>query len=119
MTATPANYGSTSERGNIVDPEGDREDDAEVAYKPDLELERRMTASDIVKDPIIRKILVSYIFLAVVTVSIDAVWVLWLYMPISKGGVGFTVRRPHLSLCKMAPETPPNRRLKSASSCPL
>jgi hypothetical protein len=50
-----------------------------------------MTASEILADDFIRRVLVSYVFLAIVTVSIDVLLVLWLYMPVTKGGVGFAV----------------------------
>ncbi|CAE6466404.1 unnamed protein product [Rhizoctonia solani] len=39
---------------------------------------------------IIRQVLVSYGFIAFVTVSINAVLVLWLYTPVSAGGIGFS-----------------------------
>ncbi|KIO22466.1 hypothetical protein M407DRAFT_28044 [Tulasnella calospora MUT 4182] len=84
ITATPTNYGAISGgRDTLIQAE-------EEQPKPDSTIDHRMTASEIIRDPIIRGVLASYIFLALVTVSIDAVWVLWLYMPIAKGGVGFT-----------------------------
>lgn len=43
------------------------------------------------RTPAVRKVLVSYAFMALVTVSVHAVFVLWLYTPISAGGVGFSV----------------------------
>ncbi|KAG8975286.1 hypothetical protein FRC05_006229 [Tulasnella sp. 425] len=83
VTATQMGYGSTSSSHNVPQAE-------EEQAKPDSTVERRMTALEIVRDPIIRRILVSYVFLALVTTSIEAVWILWLYMPIAKGGVGFS-----------------------------
>lgn len=50
-----------------------------------------MSAKEIFADTIIRRILVSYVFFALVTVSIHVVIVLWLYMPVDQGGCGFTV----------------------------
>ncbi|KAG8950368.1 hypothetical protein FRC04_007810 [Tulasnella sp. 424] len=60
VTATQTGYGSTSNGNPVLQAE-------EEQAKPDPTMERPL-----------------------VTVSIDAVWVLWLYMPIAKGGVGFT-----------------------------
>ncbi|KAG9047839.1 hypothetical protein FS837_001374 [Tulasnella sp. UAMH 9824] len=82
--STPTNYGSISDaRDTVLQSE-------EEQRKPNPRIDQPITALEIVRDPIIRRVLVSYIFLALVTVSIHAVWVLWLYMPIAKGGVGFT-----------------------------
>lgn len=50
-----------------------------------------MTVRQILSDKIIQRILVSYVFLALVTSSSDAILPLWLYMPLDKGGIGFTV----------------------------
>lgn len=50
-----------------------------------------MTVREIVADPIIRSILISYLFLATVTVSLDALLPLWLFTAVERGGLGFTV----------------------------
>ncbi|KAG8914587.1 oxidation resistance protein 1 [Tulasnella sp. 417] len=84
VTVNPTNYGTISENRDTLLQANEEQS------KPDSMKDQRMTAPEIIRDPIIRRILVSYTFLALVTVSIDAVWVLWLYMPIAKGGVGFT-----------------------------
>ncbi|CAE6442456.1 unnamed protein product [Rhizoctonia solani] len=47
------------------------------------------SVKEIMRISSIRKILVSYGFMAYVTVSINAVLVLWLYTPVSAGGIGF------------------------------
>ncbi|KAJ1299323.1 hypothetical protein OPQ81_011041 [Rhizoctonia solani] len=44
---------------------------------------------EIMRIPYLRKILVSYGFMAYVTMAINAVMVLWLYTPVKIGGVGF------------------------------
>ncbi|GAB1520632.1 hypothetical protein RhiTH_003714 [Rhizoctonia solani] len=49
------------------------------------------TVKEMMGIPSIRKILISYGFMAYVTVSINAVLVLWLYTPAKSGGVGFSV----------------------------
>ncbi|KAF8746695.1 mfs general substrate transporter, partial [Rhizoctonia solani] len=48
------------------------------------------TVKEMMGIPSIRKILISYGFMAYVTVSINAVLVLWLYTPAKSGGVGFS-----------------------------
>lgn len=55
----------------------------------------RMSAHDIITDPIIRSVLVSYAFMATLTASIDVLLPLWLYTPVEKGGLSFTVRLHH------------------------
>ncbi|CAE7145906.1 unnamed protein product [Rhizoctonia solani] len=47
-------------------------------------------ANDNIFTPYIRKILISYGFMAYVTTSINALTVLWLYTPIRVGGIGFS-----------------------------
>lgn len=89
VTVTPPGYGATSSRSAppaLSDPTTALEQDEVPKDEP-----KRMTAMEIVKDVYIRRVLTAYIFLAVLTSSIDALWVLWLYMPISKSGVGFSV----------------------------
>ncbi|KAG8902164.1 hypothetical protein FRB99_004801 [Tulasnella sp. 403] len=86
VTVTPGstpNYGTTATSGAAPHPPSVTED---LVVGP-----QHMTARDIIADSIIQRVLIAYIFLALVTVSIDALWVLWLYTPVSKGGVGFTV----------------------------
>ncbi|KIO26876.1 hypothetical protein M407DRAFT_23822 [Tulasnella calospora MUT 4182] len=83
-SANPTNYGTIS---------GDRDtalQAQEEQPKPDSTIDQRMTVPEIIRDPIIRRVLGAYIFLAIVATSIEAAWILWLYMPIAKGGVGFT-----------------------------
>lgn len=46
---------------------------------------------EIARNPAVRRVLVSYAFMALVTVSVNAVFVLWLYTPVRYGGVGFSV----------------------------
>ncbi|KAG8887941.1 hypothetical protein FRB98_008699 [Tulasnella sp. 332] len=45
---------------------------------------------EIVSDPIIRSALLAYVLMAMVTVSIEALMPLWLYMAVEKGGLGFS-----------------------------
>ncbi|KAF8607066.1 MFS general substrate transporter, partial [Ceratobasidium sp. AG-I] len=45
---------------------------------------------ELVRTPAVRRVLVSYAFMALVTVSVNAVFVLWLYTPVHYGGVGFS-----------------------------
>ncbi|CAE6460588.1 putative membrane protein YCR023C [Rhizoctonia solani AG-1 IB] len=47
------------------------------------------SVKEIMRIPSIRKVLFSYGFMAYVTVSINAVLVLWLYTPVNSGGIGF------------------------------
>ncbi|CAE6413789.1 unnamed protein product [Rhizoctonia solani] len=49
------------------------------------------TVKEMMGIPSIQKILISYGFMAYVTVSINAVLALWLYTPAKSGGVGFSV----------------------------
>ncbi|CAE6416381.1 unnamed protein product [Rhizoctonia solani] len=48
------------------------------------------SVKDIVFTPYIRKILISYGFMAYVTMAINALMVLWLYTPVKAGGIGFS-----------------------------
>lgn len=48
-----------------------------------------MTAKDIITDTIIRRIIVSYLFLILIAASIDSLWVIWMYQSPIKGGLGF------------------------------
>ncbi|KAG9021960.1 hypothetical protein FRB95_001085, partial [Tulasnella sp. JGI-2019a] len=50
----------------------------------------RMSLREIIADPIIRSVLVTYMLMAMVTVSLDALMPLWLYMGIDEGGLGFS-----------------------------
>ncbi|CAE6364898.1 unnamed protein product [Rhizoctonia solani] len=45
---------------------------------------------EILKDIAVRRVLVSYAFMALISVSLNAVCVLWLYTPAKLGGVGFS-----------------------------
>ncbi|CBQ68726.1 conserved hypothetical protein [Sporisorium reilianum SRZ2] len=45
---------------------------------------------DLLSIPQIQKVMISYAFLALIAVSLDSVFVLYLYEPVSLGGVGFT-----------------------------
>ncbi|CAE6426824.1 unnamed protein product [Rhizoctonia solani] len=49
------------------------------------------SAKEIILTPYIHKILVSYGFMAYVTMAINALMVLWLYTPVKTGGIGFSV----------------------------
>ncbi|CAE6466361.1 unnamed protein product [Rhizoctonia solani] len=49
------------------------------------------SAKEIIRIPYIRKILVSYGFMAYVSMALNALLVLWLYTPVKAGGIGFTV----------------------------
>ncbi|KAG9091161.1 hypothetical protein FS749_016749 [Ceratobasidium sp. UAMH 11750] len=45
---------------------------------------------EILRAPAVQRVLVSYGFMALVTVSVNAVFVLWLYTPVQLGGIGFS-----------------------------
>ncbi|CAE6439665.1 unnamed protein product [Rhizoctonia solani] len=51
---------------------------------------RAPSIKEIMHIPSIRKVLISYGFMAYVTVSINAVLILWLYTPVKSGGIGFS-----------------------------
>ncbi|KAG8942938.1 hypothetical protein FRC03_002807 [Tulasnella sp. 419] len=59
---------------------------------------QHLSAKEILADEYVRKVLTSYTFLALVTVSIDAVLVLWLFTPLADGGIGFTTAQIGLTL---------------------
>ncbi|KAH7337118.1 major facilitator superfamily domain-containing protein [Rhizoctonia solani] len=48
------------------------------------------SVKEIMRITSIRKILISYGFMAYVTVSINAILILWLYTPVKSGGIGFS-----------------------------
>lgn len=57
-----------------------------------IELEKPVPSMrGILRAPAVRRVLVSYAFMALVTVSVNAVFVLWLYTPVHSGGIGFSV----------------------------
>ncbi|KAG8887940.1 hypothetical protein FRB98_008698 [Tulasnella sp. 332] len=58
----------------------------------------RMSLREIVADRRIRSVLVAYMFMAMVTVSLDALLPLWLYMAVEKGGIGFTTAQIGVAL---------------------
>lgn len=64
----------------LPSPENTRKDDGEKST-PSMKTILRTLA--------VRRVLVSYAFMAFVTVSVNAVFVLWLYTPVKAGGVGF------------------------------
>lgn len=45
----------------------------------------------ILRAPAVRRVLVSYGFMALVAASVNAIFVLWLYTPLHSGGIGFSV----------------------------
>ncbi|KAG8731118.1 hypothetical protein FRC12_019891, partial [Ceratobasidium sp. 428] len=48
------------------------------------------TMREVLNLPSVRRVLVSYGFMALVTVSVNAVFILWLYTPVQLGGIGFS-----------------------------
>jgi hypothetical protein len=56
---------------------------------------------NILMNTTVQRVLLSYAFMALISVSLNAVCVLWLYTPTKLGGVGFSVSdlysRPQLS----------------------
>ncbi|GAC98226.1 major facilitator super [Pseudozyma hubeiensis SY62] len=77
-------YGSTNQT-HSAPPSSSPPDDAATC-------EPHPTASirELLVIPQIQKVMISYSFLALIAVALDAVFVLFLYEPISLGGVGFT-----------------------------
>jgi hypothetical protein len=65
----------------------------DVCADPNTEdrTEKSPSIKVIMRAPAVRRMLVSYAFMAFVTVSVNAVFVLWLYVPVDAGGLGFNV----------------------------
>jgi len=57
---------------------------------PSLPLEP-MSSREIFMYPAVQRVLIAYAAMALVTVSVDAVTVLWLFTPVAMGGIGFSV----------------------------
>ncbi|CAE6430579.1 unnamed protein product [Rhizoctonia solani] len=53
---------------------------------------------DILTSTAVRRVLVSYAFMALISVSLNAVCVLWLYTPAKLGGIGFTTSEIGITL---------------------
>ncbi|KAF8668081.1 mfs general substrate transporter [Rhizoctonia solani] len=53
---------------------------------------------DILTSTVVRRVLVSYAFMALISVSLNAVCVLWLYTPAKLGGIGFTTSEIGITL---------------------
>ncbi|KAH7337117.1 major facilitator superfamily domain-containing protein [Rhizoctonia solani] len=78
-------YSTPSGRSNSPSPSPDA-----CAPAIDGVKARVPSARDIMHISYIRKILVSYGFMAYVTMAINSLMVLWLYTPVKAGGIGFT-----------------------------
>ena len=52
----------------------------------------RLSALQILRDPIVHNVLISYGLLALTSTSNDIIFALWMFLPIEDGGIGFTVR---------------------------
>ncbi|KAG8950189.1 hypothetical protein FRC03_012946 [Tulasnella sp. 419] len=59
---------------------------------------QHLSAKEIMQDMIIRRVITSYIFMAAITASVNALFVLWLFTPVTKGGIGFTTAEIGLAL---------------------
>ncbi|KAG8944718.1 hypothetical protein FRC03_001951 [Tulasnella sp. 419] len=81
LISSHQNYGASSSRSS------DRPTLPDPVFQVPIQ---HLSAKDILADMYVRRVLTSYTFLALVTVSIDAVLVLWLYTPLAGGGIGFT-----------------------------
>jgi hypothetical protein len=57
-----------------------------------LDTSTRLSVSQILGDPLIRNVLISYGFLALTSNSNDIIFALWMFLPIDDGGLGFSVR---------------------------
>lgn len=51
----------------------------------------KASVSELIALKTVRSVLISWVFVAFVTISIDAVWSLWMFTPVSVGGLSFTV----------------------------
>ena len=90
---TRAEYGSMGVVDSAPRPQS-REGTIFVSAPPLSQAEEQMKVWNILKDPIVRGVLLSYALLSLISTSNDYIFALWMYISVERGGLGFTVRIP-------------------------
>ncbi|KAG8750810.1 hypothetical protein FRC11_010034 [Ceratobasidium sp. 423] len=91
LASTPSSYSQTSTptTGPVSNPQIPSQ--GAQGPTPDCTGNHVTSAKEIIRIPYVRKILVSYGFMAYVSMALNALLVLWLYTPVNAGGIGFSV----------------------------
>lgn len=74
------------------EPELDVATNSAVEAESSVSERSQLSTSTIIKDPIVRIVLLSYCCLALVGAGNDLIFPLWMFMRIEDGGVGLNVR---------------------------
>ncbi|CAE6365194.1 unnamed protein product [Rhizoctonia solani] len=92
LTSDPQNPHRSYSTSNIPSVPNSRLPSPDACARTLYAAEKRaLSMKEIMRISSIRKVFISYAFMAYVTVSINTVSVLWLYTPLESGGMGFSV----------------------------